>query len=126
VETKEGRPIAVEFVSNVYLVNHHKVIQCNIRNITERKLITEALKESHNELERQTVNLQAALSEISTLKERLEAENIYLRQERKSRNRYDHIIGQSDGLKYVLYRAEHVAPMNTTVSFSGRPVPGRN
>jgi len=26
LETKEGRPIAVEFVSNIYLVNHHKVI----------------------------------------------------------------------------------------------------
>ena len=44
LETKEGRPIVVEFVSNVYLVNHHKVIQCNIRDITERKLIAEALK----------------------------------------------------------------------------------
>ena len=37
LETKDGRPMAVEFVSNVYLVNHHKVIQCNIRDITERK-----------------------------------------------------------------------------------------
>jgi len=37
LETLDGRPIAVEFVSNVYLVDHSKVIQCNIRNITERK-----------------------------------------------------------------------------------------
>ncbi len=37
LETKDGRLIAVEFVSNVYLVNRHKVIQCNIRDITERK-----------------------------------------------------------------------------------------
>jgi hypothetical protein len=29
--------VDVEFVSNVYQVNHRKVIQCNIRNITERK-----------------------------------------------------------------------------------------
>jgi len=55
LETKEGRQIAVEFVSNVYLVNHHKVIQCNIRDTTERKLTAEALKKSHNELERQAV-----------------------------------------------------------------------
>jgi hypothetical protein len=27
----------VEFISNVYLVNDQKVIQCNIRDITERK-----------------------------------------------------------------------------------------
>jgi len=37
LETADGRRINVEFVSNVYLVNHHKVIQCNVRDITERK-----------------------------------------------------------------------------------------
>ena len=37
LETLDGRAIAVEFVSNVYLVDQRKVIQCNIRDITERK-----------------------------------------------------------------------------------------
>jgi PAS domain S-box-containing protein len=37
LETLDSRPIAVEFVSNVYLVDDHKVIQCNIRDITARK-----------------------------------------------------------------------------------------
>lgn len=37
LETSQGHPIAVEFVSNVYLVDQHKVIQCNIRDITARK-----------------------------------------------------------------------------------------
>ncbi len=37
LETANGRRINVEFVSNVYRVNHHRVIQCNIRDITERK-----------------------------------------------------------------------------------------
>jgi PAS domain S-box-containing protein len=37
LETREGRRIDVEFVSNVYLVNHKRVIQCNIRDITVRK-----------------------------------------------------------------------------------------
>lgn len=37
LETRTGQTIAVEFVSNVYLVDHHKVIQCNIRDITEHK-----------------------------------------------------------------------------------------
>lgn len=36
LETKGGRPINVEFVSNVYGVNGKKVIQCNIRDITKR------------------------------------------------------------------------------------------
>lgn len=37
LETSDGQPIAVEFVSNVYLVDHTKVIQCNIRDITANK-----------------------------------------------------------------------------------------
>ena len=37
LETREGRTVAVEFVSNVYEVSGEKVIQCNIRDITERK-----------------------------------------------------------------------------------------
>ena len=37
LETSAGKSISVEFVSNVYQVNGGRVIQCNIRNITERK-----------------------------------------------------------------------------------------
>ncbi len=37
LETKDGRYIDVEFVSNVYQADGIKVIQCNIRDITERK-----------------------------------------------------------------------------------------
>ena len=37
LETRLGRKIAVEFVSNVYPVGEHNVIQCNVRDITERK-----------------------------------------------------------------------------------------
>jgi PAS domain S-box-containing protein len=125
LETKDGRTIAVEFVSNVYLVNHHKVIQCNIRDITERKLIGESLKKSHNELEQQAVELRTALSEIKTMKDQLEAENIYFRHENKMKHQLDHILGQSDGLKYVLYRAEQVAPQNTTVLILGETGTGK-
>ena len=37
METRDGRHIAVEFVSNVYEAGNKKVIQCNIRDVTERK-----------------------------------------------------------------------------------------
>ena len=38
LQTRDGRHIAVEFVSNVYDVGDIKVIQCNIRDIAMRKL----------------------------------------------------------------------------------------
>lgn len=50
LETKNGKAINVEFVSNVYFADRNKVIQCNIRDITERKLTEEKLKESENRL----------------------------------------------------------------------------
>jgi diguanylate cyclase (GGDEF)-like protein/PAS domain S-box-containing protein len=46
LETKDGRSIEVEFVSNVYMIDHRKVIQCNIRDITERKEAERAAREA--------------------------------------------------------------------------------
>ena len=43
METRDGRHIAVEFVSNVYQAGEVKVIQCNIRDITQRKRAEAAL-----------------------------------------------------------------------------------
>jgi len=48
LETVDGRIVEVEFISNVYLVDHAKVIQCNIREINERKR-SEALADAERE-----------------------------------------------------------------------------
>jgi PAS domain S-box-containing protein len=50
LETKDGRRIQVEFVSNVYTVNGTQVVQCNVRDITERVRAEAALKisETHH------------------------------------------------------------------------------
>jgi diguanylate cyclase (GGDEF)-like protein/PAS domain S-box-containing protein len=44
--TRVGQSVDVEFVSNVFSVNHTKVAQCNIRDITARKQIEALLRES--------------------------------------------------------------------------------
>jgi diguanylate cyclase (GGDEF)-like protein/PAS domain S-box-containing protein len=44
LKTKDGYIFNVEFVSNVYFVNSKKIIQCNIRDITERKRMEKKLK----------------------------------------------------------------------------------
>ena len=55
LRAKNGNLVAVEFVSNVYLVGNEKVIQCNIRDITERKQAQEALLTSQALLREQSV-----------------------------------------------------------------------
>src|SRR3990170_2225281 len=98
-------------------------------DITERKKMEEALQKAHDKLEQRveerTLELRTALSEIKTMKDQLEAENIYFRQEIKMRHHFAQILGQSDSLKYVLYRAEQVAPTNTTVLILGETGTGK-
>jgi PAS domain-containing protein len=44
LETKQGKCVEVEFVSNSYMVGDRKVIQCNIRDITDRKWAEDAAR----------------------------------------------------------------------------------
>ena len=55
LRTNDGKLIQVEFVSNVYLEGGEKVIQCNIRDITERKHVQDALIKSEALLREQSV-----------------------------------------------------------------------
>lgn len=50
LETKAGERKQVEFVSNVYLVNGWRVIQCNIRDITARKRAEARVQTANDEL----------------------------------------------------------------------------
>jgi len=69
--------------------------------------------------------LRNALSEVRWLKERLEAENIYLHQDIKKQYNFGNIIGRSEGLRYVLYRLEQVAPTDATVLVLGETGTGK-
>jgi len=83
----------------------------SIQDITERK--------------QAELNLQTALAEIKELKEKLEVERAYLQEEIKLEYNYENIIGQSDGLNYVLYKVEQIAPSDTTVLVLGETGTGK-
>ena len=106
-----------------------KVVRIYAQEITKRKRAEEAVQKAYegleHKVEERTTELRTALSEIETMKEQLEAENIYFRQQNKMKHQFEYIIGQSDGLKYVLYRAQQVAPMNTTVLILGETGTGK-
>jgi formate hydrogenlyase transcriptional activator len=77
------------------------------------------------EVKRTEESLRKALSEIEALKDQLETENIYFRQEDRMRHQFSNMVGQSNAFKYVLYRAEQVAPTNATVLILGETGTGK-
>jgi diguanylate cyclase (GGDEF)-like protein/PAS domain S-box-containing protein len=76
LETKSGKHIAVEFVSNVYLVDGLRVIQCNIRDITARKRVEGRVQEVNDELRASVAKLQrhdAGMNSLIRLNEMLQS-----------------------------------------------------
>jgi len=71
------------------------------------------------------LNLQQALSEIQQLKDKLEAERAYLQDEIKIQYNHENIIGQSEGITYVLYKIEQIAATDTTVLLLGETGTGK-
>jgi PAS domain S-box-containing protein len=58
LETKEGRRVDVEFVSNLYQEGDQQVIQCNVRDITVRKNTENALRDADLKLSRHAAELE--------------------------------------------------------------------
>jgi hydrogenase-4 transcriptional activator len=81
-----------------------------------------ALKKSRDELELEVARRTA---EIRKLQERLQAENIYLKEELAGAHTYGGIIGKSPSLKEVISRIGRVAPTNANVLILGESGTGK-
>jgi PAS domain S-box-containing protein len=77
------------------------------------------------ERKKSEVELHDAHEQLQQLKNQLEAENVYLQQELQLDPTFGEIVGQSDGIKYVLFKVTQVAPTNTTVLITGETGTGK-
>ena len=84
-----------------------------------------ARKQADTERKRMEDQLQERLLEIEALKQRLESENIYLREEVKHFFEHVDIVGQSVAMKKVLTQAEQVAGTDSTVLLLGETGTGK-
>jgi formate hydrogenlyase transcriptional activator len=71
------------------------------------------------------IELRERLEEIERLKFQLEKENLYLREEIKTVQGFEKIVGQSDKLQYVLFKVKQVAPTDATVLILGETGTGK-
>lgn len=123
LETKNGESVDVEFVSNLYEVNDQKVIQCNIRDISERKRIKDSLNKANEELSSLVVQLQNRDREMRLINHMND-----LLQACKTQEEAFHIIslavgdlfnGQSGGLA-ILHDSGHF--LETYASWGNEPM----
>jgi transcriptional regulator with GAF, ATPase, and Fis domain len=116
--------------------NKTQLILLAIEDVTDReyykrnlealvKKRTAELIVAREEAEKRKQIAETALSEIKKLKDQLEAERAYLQEEIKLEYNHENIIGQSDGLKYVLYKVEQIAKSNTIVLVLGETGTGK-
>lgn len=71
------------------------------------------------------VSLQEHLKEIERLRQQLEDENIYLREDVKAKHGFEDIVGNSDALSHVIFKTTQVAPTDTTVLITGETGTGK-
>ncbi len=119
------------------------ILLARVKNQLALQIMADALRDQNDLLEfevaKRTVELSIAkeeaeekkqtaensLEQIKKLQEQLEAERGYLQEEIKLEYNHTTIIGQSDGLKYVLYKVQQIANSDTTVLILGETGTGK-
>ncbi|HSD29139.1 MAG TPA: sigma 54-interacting transcriptional regulator, partial [Vicinamibacteria bacterium] len=85
-------------------------------------------REKSEEVERRRLaeeELRAALAEVESLKNRLEAENVYLQEEIRREHNFEEMVGNSPALLRLLEVVEQVAPADSTVLITGETGTGK-
>jgi formate hydrogenlyase transcriptional activator len=108
------------------LLRSHAGLELRLKERSEE--LARANRQLAREMEERTGAehaLHQAHAEIRELKERFQAENIYLHQEIDREHNFGEIIGDSAAIKYVFFKIEQVAPQDTTVLLLGETGTGK-
>jgi PAS domain S-box-containing protein len=113
LETKDGQPIDVEFVSNSYMAGGVLVIQCNIRDITVRKQL-ERIKETKRLLEEERIKVESIADTTHELRTPLAIikGNVDLAMRNKSNNPKPPI----QALRAINYEIKHLSSILSDLS----------
>ena len=117
---------AVDYVTKPF--QHEEVLARVNTHLTLRRLQRQ-LKEANETLEQKvverTAELGEALDEVEKLKQQLEAENIYLREEIQGEHNFEDLVGGSEAIGKVLTQVDQVASTDATVLILGETGTGK-
>ncbi|WP_421764653.1 sigma 54-interacting transcriptional regulator [Ekhidna sp.] len=77
------------------------------------------------EITQSKFRLEQALGEVKTLKEQIEQENVYLKEEIKQANDFENMVFRSSEFNHVLKQVEQVAKTDATVLITGETGTGK-
>lgn len=109
---KDGRPFEVEYTSTP--VWDRGILAGAVivfRDVTERRVAEKRLRQ--------------ALNEVQTLRERLEEENDYLKEDIRQERGYHNIVGSSPAIETVMQQIDLVAGTDATVLITGESGTGK-
>ncbi len=104
-------------------VTEREYYKRNLEDLVEKR--TAEINQAKEEAIRDKETVEAAFYEIKKLKDQLETEREYLKDEIRLEYNHENIIGKSDGLKYVLYKIEQIAGNDTNVLVQGETGTGK-
>ena len=111
--TKDGRLLWVE--AHLSVIVDDNQVPVGLRGVTldisERKAAEEGLRN--------------ALVEVEQLKDQLQRENVYLREHVELKHEFEEIIGETEEIKYVLFKIQQVAPTHASVLIQGETGTGK-
>ena len=140
----------LQSVANEILDGKTGYIRTTILEVTERKRTEEVLQKAYGDLDLKVrertgeltraneqlsqeieerkgteESLRSAYAENKQLKDRFQAENIYLHKVIDKEYNFGEIIGRSNALEYVFFKVEQVAPQEATVLLLGETGTGK-
>ena len=108
------------------IAHDNKVLEQTVRERTGELLgANEQLLQEIEERKEAARSLKRAYAEIERLKDRFQAESIYLQQDIDREFNFGEIIGRSKALERVFFQVEQVAPQDATVLLLGETGTGK-
>lgn len=115
---KDGAEIPVDLSLTFVRFEGQEYLYAFARDIRHRKQNEERLRESEE-------RYRQAYIEIKQLRDQLEAENIYLREEMDVQTGFGNIVGESEAIRTTVQQIEMVAPTDSTVLILGESGTGK-